>query len=299
MVEIAIMMDIDNPEANPLQLKNCYFDAMHKHVQSFRSFGLWTFYPVMKKILHLASMEICSENSQDIVQFFSFFNEIVAKEKKILRYKFNPRCFICDGGGGYNYNAITQVYGQGFCNECIKGCQWHFKNDVIKKSTHIPMEYRDMFQDICHQLCLVTMVLKYNILKAKLDELSKLTPALEKWIEWWQLRRSHIFGPFRMLGLPGVNLAEQGNSFWKPKKPLRLVYVVPPQSWGDRSDTKHSKCLLLGGRRLNQLTLIPKPKGSGGAWAATAQVGPANKRNDTKRCLPVEASLRPGEAVPW
>ena len=75
--------------------------------------------------------------------------------------------------------------------------------------------------------------------------------------------------------------------------------VVPPQSWGDRSDTKHSKCLLLGGRRLNQLTLIPKPKGSGGARAATAQVGPANNRNDTKRCLPVEASLRPGEAVPW
>ena len=77
------------------------------------------------------------------------------------------------------------------------------------------------------------------------------------------------------------------------------IYVVPPQSWGDHSDTKHSKCLLLGGQRLNQLTLIPKPKGSGGARAATAQVGPANKRNDTKRCLPVEASLRPGEAVPW
>ena len=77
------------------------------------------------------------------------------------------------------------------------------------------------------------------------------------------------------------------------------IYVVPPQSWGDRSDTKHSKCLLLGGRWLNQLTLIPKPKGSGGARAATAQVGPANKRNDTKRCLPVEVSLRPREAVPW
>ena len=80
---------------------------------------------------------------------------------------------------------------------------------------------------------------------------------------------------------------------------LFQLYVVPPQSWGDRSDTKHSKCLLLGGQRLNQLTLIPKPKGSGGARAATAQVGPVNKRNDTKRCLPIEASLRPGEAVPW
>ena len=73
---------------------------------------------------------------------------------------------------------------------------------------------------------------------------------------------------------------------------------MPPQSWGDRSDTKHSKCLLLGGRRLNQLTLIPKPKGSGGARAATAQVGPANKRNDTKRCLPVEARLDLGKPSP-
>ena len=58
---------------------------------------------------------------------------------------------------------------------------------------------------------------KYNILKAK------LTPALEKWIEWWHLRRSHIFGPFRM---PGVNLAEKGNSSLKPKSPLRLVHVA-------------------------------------------------------------------------
>ena len=81
-------------------------------------------------------------------------------------------------------------------------------------------------------------------------------------------------------------------------KTALYIYVVPPQSWGDRSDTKHSKCLLLGGRWLNQLTLIPKPKGSGSARAATAQVGPANKRNDTKRCLPIEASLRPGEAFP-
>ena len=61
-----------------------------------------------------------------------------------------------------------------------------------------------------------------------------------------------------------------------------VIYVVPQRSWGDRSDTDHSKCLLLGGRRLNLLTIIPKPKGSGGARAATAQIGPANERNKTK-----------------
>ena len=30
MVRIAMMMDIDNAESNPLQLENCYFDATHK-----------------------------------------------------------------------------------------------------------------------------------------------------------------------------------------------------------------------------------------------------------------------------
>ena len=63
IVGIAIMMDIDNPEANPLQFENCYFDATHKHVQGFKSLGLWTFHPAMKKILCLASMEIWTENT--------------------------------------------------------------------------------------------------------------------------------------------------------------------------------------------------------------------------------------------
>ena len=136
MVGIAIMMDIDNPEGNPLQFKNCFY-ATHKCVQGFKSLGLWTFHPAMKKILCLASMEIQTENMCDITQFFRFFNEIVAKEKKVPGYKFNPKCFICDEGG-YNYNAITEVYGEDFCYACVKGCQWHFKNDVIKKSTQNP-----------------------------------------------------------------------------------------------------------------------------------------------------------------
>ena len=101
---------------------------------------------------------------------------------------------------------------------------------------------------------------------------------------------------------PGISCLWSNKTFYIVKlhmDSMSIIYVVPPQSWGDRSDTKHSQCLLLGGRQLNLLTIIPKPKGSGGARAATAQIGPANKRNETKRCLPVEASLRPGEAVPW
>ena len=104
-----------------------------------------------------------------------------------------------------------------------------------------------------------------------------------------------FLGLVKYLNRSSANIAQIA----EPLQRLCKKDTMPPQSWGDRSDTKHSKCLLLGGRRLNQLTLIPKPKGSGGARAAMAQVGPANNRNDTKRCLPIEASLRPGEAVPW
>ena len=78
-----------------------------------------------EKKLHLASMEIWTENTRNITQFFS---EIVAKEKRVAGYKFNQRCFICDEGG-YNYNAITEVYGEDFCNALVRGCQWHLKND--------------------------------------------------------------------------------------------------------------------------------------------------------------------------
>ena len=123
---------------------------------------------------------------------------------------------------------------------------------------------------------------------------------------YWLSLEPSLLGRLFIFNFLIVSIAENGRILYLHDFSLldmliscSLVYVVPPQSWGDRSDTKHSKCLLLGGRRLNQLTLIPKPKGSGGARAATAQVGPANKRNDTKRCLPIEASLRPGEAVPW
>ena len=52
------------------------------------------------------------------------------------------------------------------------------------------------------------------MLKSRLDEVAKLYPDIESWIDWWHERRSHIFVPFRGGGLPGVNLSEQGNAGW-------------------------------------------------------------------------------------
>ena len=54
--------------------------------------------------------------------------------------------------------------------------------------------------------------------------------------------------------------------------PINIVYVVPPQSWGDQSDTKHSKCLLLGGRQLNQNDFNPQTERK---WRRTGCDGPS------------------------
>ena len=58
------------------------------------------------------------------------------------------------------------------------------------------------------------LVAKYKILKSHLDDIGNTNPAIKKWIQWWDDRRSHIFTLYRGRGLPGVNLSEQGNAGW-------------------------------------------------------------------------------------
>ena len=66
---------------------------------------------------------------------------------------------------------------------------------------------------------------RYEILKGKLEEMARTTPLLWSWIDCWDIRRSHIFGPFCHGGLPGCTLSEQGNKSWKPTGTMRLVHV--------------------------------------------------------------------------
>ena len=89
MVQLAISMDVDSHEKSVLQEENAYFDAMYMIIHRLKSLGLWMYHPAMRKILRLASMDICSENSKDIVMFFHLFNEILEKEGGKPGYKFN------------------------------------------------------------------------------------------------------------------------------------------------------------------------------------------------------------------
>ena len=67
---------------------------------------------------------------------------------------------------------------------------------------------------------------KYKILKGRLEEMAESVPTLYSWIEWWDDRRAHIFGPYRSRGLPGCNLSEQGHGQWKPTNTMHLVHAA-------------------------------------------------------------------------
>ena len=133
MAQLAISMDLDSHEKNVLQEENAYFDATHTRIHWFKSLGLWMYHPAMRKTLRLASMDIRSENSKDIAMFFHLINEILEKESGKPGHTFNPRTFMCDEGSA-NYKAIEMEYRTDFIKERAVGCQWHFKNDMTRKS---------------------------------------------------------------------------------------------------------------------------------------------------------------------
>ena len=98
----------------------------------------------MEEMTHLASMEMHSGNSNDIEIFLGLLNEVLQKVPGIQKDKFNPRCFLSNEGGA-NYKAVQMVYGEEFCHDSIRGCQFNFKQQVQKKKHEVPEEHTDEF----------------------------------------------------------------------------------------------------------------------------------------------------------
>ena len=118
---------------------------------------------------------------------------------------------------------IHEVYGDGFCRERVKGCQWHFKSDVRKHAVKVSEKRRERFEEVCHEMCGVTTVKRFNILLAELKVFAVNFPELKGFVEYWEQCKSHVFSPFRGGGIPGVNLCGPGNVTFKPPSTMHLV----------------------------------------------------------------------------
>ena len=107
--QVALDMDVNGP-TNLLQMKNVYFDTAHSRVHGFLTIWLWVVHPALGKIINLASMEIWSENSDDVATFFTLFNLVLCEVSGDMTKLFNPWCFVCDESGA-NYNGICLMFG--------------------------------------------------------------------------------------------------------------------------------------------------------------------------------------------
>ena len=159
MAQLAIDMDQNGPE-HPLQAKDAYFNGCHSRCAGCKTLALFVYHTTMHCILRLVMMEVKSESTQEISLFWELFNQIHS-EIKGKNYKFNPKS-IMDDENGANYCAIRKVFGLEFATSKVVSCQMHYKNDINRASLKIVDTYKDVFKNICHEMCSVTTVAEYN-----------------------------------------------------------------------------------------------------------------------------------------
>ena len=159
MAQWATDMDQNGPE-HPLQGEEAYFNGCHSRCAGYKTLALFVYHMAMCCILRLAMMEVKSESTHEISIFWELFNEILS-EIKGQNYKFNPKSIMVDENGA-NYCAIRKVFGLEFATSKVVSCQMHYKNDVNRVSLKIGDSYKDVFKNICHEMCSVTTVAKYS-----------------------------------------------------------------------------------------------------------------------------------------
>ena len=105
-------------------------------------------------------MEVKTESTHEISIFWELFNEILS-EIKGRNYKFNPKSIMVDENGA-NYCTIRNVFGLEFATSKVVSYQMHYKSDINRASLKIGNSYKNVFKNICHEMCSVTNVAEYN-----------------------------------------------------------------------------------------------------------------------------------------
>ena len=215
--ELGLMMDQEFTPMNCLQTEDAYFDGAHSRVQGFISLGLWLYYRSMCRLIKLASMEVRSESAENIATFFKLWNRVlIVVGDKEDTYFFNPRKIMVDNSGA-NYAGVRIVFGLEYMIDKMLSCQWHFMHNMEILAQSITDEKEcDDFLELCQKLLLSTTIVEYQLTAGMLGQLAEKYPFLRPKLNWWHVRRWHVFGAFRTGPThAGVNLAEIGNKLWK------------------------------------------------------------------------------------
>ena len=160
MAQLAIDMDQNGPE-HPLQAMKIHISmAATPDAQAIKL--LHCLYITRPCIIYLGLQQwkLEASSTKEISLFWELFNEILT-EIKGKNYKFNPKSIMVDENGA-NYCTIRKVFGLEFATSKVVSYQMHYKNDMSRASLKIGDTYKDVFKNVCHEMCSFTTIAEYN-----------------------------------------------------------------------------------------------------------------------------------------
>ena len=119
--------------------------------------------------------------------FFRTFNDAMAEYLNEPGYIWDP-CLIMMDEKGANFEAIRRVFGTNFAKTKAKTCQFHFANCGERYISHLPIDYRNTFRNLCRKLCEAYTRDEYRTIEEKIRTVA------EKYyfMGWWTVGNTAV-----------------------------------------------------------------------------------------------------------
>ena len=186
MAQLMLEMDIHFHEKNLLQQEYVYFDAMHSRCEGFKTLTLWVYNLICCSVLHLATVEVEIENTDNIELFWTLLNKFLTDASGKKNYKLNPLGIIVDDTGA-NLNALVRVFGEQVQNKIVT-CQWHFLECACKQISKLNKGEKETFWSLAKELISAPTVHQYNKVIDALKIICQSNDMMT-WLQWWEKRR--------------------------------------------------------------------------------------------------------------
>jgi hypothetical protein len=155
-------------------------------------------------------MECESESTETMIIFWKLLNQVLETFTGKKGYKFNPVGWSVDEHGG-NWASIKAVYGEEALKRTVS-CEFHFKQSVIHHANNLhSTKSQRKFKVLADKLMSATCKSyeeAYLELKGFIDKKPKKREFLNRWLEWWNNRKSHFARAFKPVDGARVNLSE-------------------------------------------------------------------------------------------
>lgn len=209
MAKLALSMDRHSNSV--MSAEYAHVDATHTHCRDFKTITLWTYHPVLRKLLRIAVMEVEHENTENLTTFWQILNDMLRKVSADSSRVFNPAGFVADEHHA-NWNSIRHVFGNDAVNRTVS-CEFHYRQSVHRHARTLGDSVAaDEFVILADAMLMALGVNDFNEACAKMSSFTSEHSSLADWYKWWYTRRTHIFRAFKPVNAPASNLAEVGHA---------------------------------------------------------------------------------------